>query len=91
MLISGGYVLDINNGLIICYGLIANTTIHPYILTFPHAFFGRYTVLLTDWSAQNEQKVVPCGCYFNNNTVTSAYIDFYYDQPRGFGYAIIGY
>lgn len=80
-----------NNSMLICWGLVVNTTAHAYILTFSHAFSNRYTVLLTDWSAQNAQKVVPCGCYFNKNTQTTAYIDFYYDQPRGFGYLIIGY
>lgn len=85
------FVLDINNGVIICWGLIANTVEHSWTLTFPTAYSSRYSMVVSDWSSvTNAPYIVPCGVYYTTNTSTTALINFYNNQPRGFGFIIIG-
>lgn len=48
-------------------------------------------MVVSDWSSvTNAPYIVPCGVYYTTNTSTTALINFYNNQPRGFGFIIIG-
>lgn len=83
--------MELNNKVIICWGLIANTTKKSWTLTFPTAYSGRYSMIVSDWSSKDVAPyIVPCGVFYTTNTSITALINFYNNQPRGFGFIIIG-
>lgn len=82
----------INNGLILQWGIFANTTQTTIRLNFPISFNSTtYSVVTNDWSSPTASPyVVPSGVYYNNRTKTTIQVNFATNFPRGFGWIGVG-
>ena len=85
-------VLVINNGLILQWGILANTTQQKISLKFPISFNSTaYSVVTNDWSSPTVSPyVIPSGVYYNNRTKTTIQVNFATNFPRGFGWIGVG-
>ena len=83
------YVLVINKGIKIQYGICGNNGTSTQTFTFPTAFQSlKYSCTISDWN--NTQGVYYVGVAYSSRTKTQITV-VSANNARGFGYIAIGY